>query len=200
MTSKRVAWAVIGGVTLSPFLIFCSTAVWFLWAGYAAGPLQSIDVSAPINNSARGAYVDVTAWARPGLQVLIDTAPYTLRGSPVRYGFVPVFAASHSDGESVAVLRVFHDDVAPMMQAASEGRAVHVRGVVHAGVAGYARDPLNHDGASLAANAVTIDVTESPSDDIQFGWTLAAAGVLVQSVVLVVLWWFSRDRPRPAKS
>lgn len=190
--SRRVAWAVIGGVTCSPFLIVCGAGAWFLWAGYSAGPLRLLDVSAPISATARGAYVDVTAWAHPGLTVDIDVAPYTLRGSPIRYAYVPIFDGPGDVATSVAVLRVFRDDVPPMMRAGAEGRSIRVRGVVHGGVAGYARNPLVEHGARLSDGAVTIDVTESPADDLQLGWTLSAAGVLIQVLILATLWWFSR--------
>jgi len=79
------------------------------------------------------------------------------------------------------------------MRDADVGRASRVQGVLHAGVAGYARSPLVAHGAVLMSGAMTLDVTESPDDDIRFGWMIGAAGLIVQALVLGVMWRLTRD-------
>jgi len=190
--SRFTAWSVMGGVVLSPAIVFCGAAVWFLWAGYTAGPLQTIDISASLTAHPSGAYVDLAGAARSGLMVDIDRKRFP--GPPITYTYIPLFADLTRHGtESPIVIRMFRDDAAPIMRDADAGRTSRVRGVLHAGVKGYARSPLVELGALLSPGAMTLDATESPEDDIQFGWMIGAAGLMLQAIVLGLMWWLSRD-------
>lgn len=49
---------------------------------------------------------------------------------------------------------------------------------------------------TLESLAFTLDTTESPADDVRFGWMLFGAGLVLELLVLGVLWRSSRRDAR----
>jgi hypothetical protein len=168
--SRRIAWWVFVVLVGLPAIAFCGTGAYFLWSGY------------------QGSLLEVTGRARPGL--VLDVTSSRPTGPSTSYGFIPLFEdPSRIDVPVRVVVKAFGDVSERLMKDAGEGRNVRARGVRHAGLDGYARQRLAADGVALDADVFTLDTTESPADAVRFGWTLAAAGVVLQLLVLGGLWW-----------
>jgi hypothetical protein len=189
--SRTAARAIVGGLVGLPVILFWSCAAYFLWRGYSAGPLTSVDASALVESRPSSSYLEVTGWARPGL--VAEVAKSRPTGPTTSFGYLPLFAnLAPAEAKSPVVVVSYLSTSEALMREADLGHRLTVRGVLRDGVAGYTRDLLERGGARLEGRAFTLDTTQSPDDDVQFGWTMGAAGLLLQAAVLLVFWRLTR--------
>ncbi|MEI6670229.1 MAG: hypothetical protein WCP29_18950 [Acidobacteriota bacterium] len=192
--SRRIAWAVSAGVVCLPVIVFWGTAASFCWSACRAGPLVVADAATVANPARVDRYVELTGRTRA--EVAVEAVSSRPTGPSTSWVFIPFDLDGQGTGAPVrVVVRMVGVPPPEGMKDAGGRRALRVQGVLHRGLAARVREQFEAEGVRLERDVLTLDATESPADDAQFGWMAFGAGLVLQLLVLAVVWRFSRRGP-----